>query len=135
MAEDGLNSAVCSSCGYIYPNPKLLGSQSSDERTPCPVCKSKAVTFQVQLADTVTLHDTLGLKFKQPGEKKPVVEIKTGDDLHRKSGRWMKLDRRIDRKGNRYTEKVVDPKTGEVTHHCDEPLTDHRGHGSAKPDP
>jgi hypothetical protein len=38
----------------------------------------------------------------------------------------------IDRRKNTYYERVVDPATGEVVHHCDEPLTSHQGHGDAK---
>jgi hypothetical protein len=60
------------------------------------------------------------------------VEAKIGDDLHRKSGRWMKLERRIDREENHYYEKITDPDTGKIIHLSDEPLSRHQGHGSAK---
>jgi hypothetical protein len=39
----------------------------------------------------------------------------------------------IDRRGNRYFEHITDNETGEIIRVVDEPLTDHRGHGSAKP--
>jgi hypothetical protein len=29
-------------------------------------------------------------------------------------------------------EHIVNPNTGEVIHHCEEPLSQHQGHGSAK---
>jgi hypothetical protein len=45
----------------------------------------------------------------------------------------MKLRRIIDRRNNRYQELVVDPQTGETVREVDEPLSEHRGHGSAKP--
>jgi hypothetical protein len=45
----------------------------------------------------------------------------------------MKFQRVIDRLANWYHERVTDPTTGAVVHECDEPLTQHRGHGSAKP--
>jgi len=38
----------------------------------------------------------------------------------------------VDREGNRYLEKVTDPETGEVVHSCEEPLSEHQGHGTAK---
>jgi len=69
---------------------------------------------------------------KTPGVNRPRIEFVEGDDLHRDFGRWMKLSRQIDRENDRYRETVVDPKTGRVVHECDEPLSEHRGHGSAK---
>jgi hypothetical protein len=44
----------------------------------------------------------------------------------------MKIQRVIDRAKNWYREIVQDPETGQVVHQSDEPLTEHRGHGSAK---
>ncbi len=38
----------------------------------------------------------------------------------------------IDRENNWYEEVVVDEETGEVVHENSEPLSDHKGHGSAK---
>jgi hypothetical protein len=35
---------------------------------------------------------------------------------------------------NRYSEHVEDAATGEVIHHIDEPLSEHRGHGGARQD-
>lgn len=35
--------------------------------------------------------------------------------------------------GDWYSEKIRDEETGEMLHHCDEPLSEHQGHGSARP--
>jgi hypothetical protein len=56
-----------------------------------------------------------------------------GDDLWRKMSRWMKLERLIDRRHNRYYEHIEDPSSGAVIRHVDEPLADHKQRGSAKP--
>jgi hypothetical protein len=40
--------------------------------------------------------------------------------------------KRADR-GDLYSEKITDAETGEVIHQCQEPLTAHQKHGSAKP--
>jgi len=131
-SKDTLSSAICSSCGYIYPNAKEIGTLLPEDRKPCPACGSTHIAFQINLNSQITIKSMLGLKSRRQGAKKPNAEIKTGDDLHWKSGRWMKLVRRIDRDNNRYTEKVIDLQTGKIIHETDEPLTDHRGHGSAK---
>lgn len=46
--------------------------------------------------------------------------------------KYVRKESLIDRDANRRYEKVIDPDTGEVIHHCDYPLTEHCGHGSAK---
>jgi hypothetical protein len=38
----------------------------------------------------------------------------------------------MDRDADRYIETVTMRETGEVVHHCDEPLSKHQGHGSAR---
>ena len=60
------------------------------------------------------------------------MEQRFGDSLHRNSGKWMKLRRVIDRDNDWYEETVINPETGNVIHDCNEPLSAHRGHGSAK---
>src|SRR6266478_9111244 len=80
----------------------------------------------------VGFHSKLIAKARHPGEKKPYVEQTVGDDLHRKSGRWMKLRRRIDRESKWYDERITDPVTGRVVRECSEPLTAHRDRGSAR---
>jgi len=72
------------------------------------------------------------MKARHQAQRKPFLESTFRADLHWKSGKWMKLERIIDRAKNWYKEVVTDPRTGEVVHRCEEPLSDHKGHGSAK---
>ena len=88
----------------------------------------------VTLGDTVKMHGSVRVKARTPGERRPFVEGKYGDDLHRASGTWSRLWRTIDRRRNRYQERIVDAD-GAVVRDVDEPLTDHRGRGSAKRKP
>ncbi len=78
------------------------------------------------------MHDQIKGKVKRKGVKKPVQEFKVGDNLHRKSGKWYHREMYIDRENNYYREIVKDKTTGEIIHKCEEPLSKHRGHGSAK---
>jgi hypothetical protein len=86
----------------------------------------------VTISDTITFHEKIGIKARAIEGGRPEYEAVEGDDLHRKSGIWMKLRRLIDRLNDCYLEIVVDPRTGETVHKTDEPLSEHRGHGSAK---
>ena len=101
-----------------------------EDREPCPACGSTNRAIKVHAVSTVKVHTSLRTKGRRQGEKRPFQEQVVGDDLHRKSGRWMKLHRIIDRENDRYRETVTDPETGEAVHECDEPLSDHKGHGS-----
>jgi hypothetical protein len=87
----------------------------------------------VSISERLVIHGKLGMKARHKNSKKPFVESVSGDDLHRKTGKWMKLSRLIDREHNLYREEVKDPSTGGVLHYCEEPLSEHKGHGSAKP--
>jgi hypothetical protein len=91
--------------------------------------------YDIHVEDTLEFHAILGYKAKSQSKGKPYIEGKGGDDLQRNTGRWMHLQRIIDRARNWYTEVVTDHETGEVVHRCEEPLSEHRGHGSAKHKP
>jgi hypothetical protein len=88
--------------------------------------------YDIRLEDTLEFHASLDYKVRSQGKRKPHLEGKTGDDLHRKTEKWMLLERVIDRAKNWYKELITDPETGRVVRQCEEPLTEHRGHGSAK---
>src|SRR5713226_937583 len=106
----------------------------AERRVPCPHCGSLLRRFDVNMSDTVMLKSKLTAKGRHPGEKRPFIDQTVGDDLHRKTGRWMRLHRIVDRLRDWYHERVTDPATGEVVHECEEPLSAHTSHGSAKPD-
>lgn len=99
--------------------------------TPCAACGSTKRLRKVALEASVTPRATLGYKARHPGMRKPFVEGITGASWSRKFGRWMQRLMHIDREANTYEEKVTDPATGEAIHHNAEPLSEHRGHGSA----
>ena len=129
MSEKVIPTVKCQDCGEVLNETPAT---QADERGPCPACGSKARHFEVVISETVEVHEKLGLKARHGKSGKPFLESVSGDDLHRKSGKWMSLERVIDRENDKYKEIVTDPKTGEIIHHCEEPLSQHQGHGSAK---
>jgi hypothetical protein len=54
------------------------------------------------------------------------------DSFYRKSGRWSTLVRTFDRIKDWYYEHIVDRENGDVLKHCEEKLSDHKNHGTAK---
>jgi predicted nucleic acid-binding Zn-ribbon protein len=126
MADQGVK---CGDCGAILADgPEQVGAS-------CPACGSSRRAYYVGVGETVEVHERLSAKAKDPGrtgKQKVRTESVSGDDLHRATGRWNKLDRSIDRENDRYRERIVDPQTGAVIRSVDEPLSKHQGHGSAK---
>jgi hypothetical protein len=119
----------CNTCGALLEE---LPGTPIEKRRPCSSCGALSRTFEVQIEETLTLHSKLGMKGRHGTTGKPFRETVTGDDLHRKTGKWMHLERNIDRDNNLYKEVIKDPRTGEVVHKYEEPLIKHQGHGSAK---
>ncbi len=126
MTESELD-CVCEECGEPAD-----ACATAPEEWRCPECGCHQRRFSLRVREYLFIRETTRGKVKTPGLKRRRIEFVEGDDLHRDSGRWMKLSRQIDRGNDRYRKKIVDPKTGLVVHECDEPLSKHRGHGSAK---
>jgi DNA-directed RNA polymerase subunit RPC12/RpoP len=118
---------TCQACGKELEEPPGL-----EERAPCPRCGSAARHVMIGVRDTITVHESVAVKARHGDRGRPFREIKQGDDLHRKTGRWTVLSRLIDREQDLYEERIVDGETGEVIRDVREPLSKHRGHGSAK---
>ena len=119
----------CGDCGLLLdedPGAPL------EARQPCPHCGSMTRAFQAQFNATAEVRSSMAAKGRHAGVKKPFTEQLTGADLHRGSGHWMNKSRVIDRDNDRYRELIVDPHTGLVVHECDEPLSEHQGHGDDK---
>jgi len=121
-------TVTCSECGSTIDEtldpPGAL--------CPCPVCGSSSRVFGRVASDSITFRDGAAFKQKRPGIKKPIAEGFVLPTVSKATGRAVEHSRRIDRGANRYTERVVEYDSGTVVHETDEPLTEHRGHGSAK---
>jgi hypothetical protein len=119
----------CGSCGGLLDED---ASTPIENRRSCPECGSKTRALSITVSGAITMHSKIGMKARHAKKGRPFLEQIVGDDLHHKTGRWMKLQRVIDRAKNWYCEIVQDLDTGEVFHQSEEPLTEHRGHGAAR---
>jgi hypothetical protein len=99
---------------------------------PCSVCGSTRRIHNISITETLVIRDEYRQKAKHPGQKKPYIEDISGSDYSRDRGKHVHLQRIIDRDNDYYFEKITDYETGEVIHHCEEPLSQHQGHGDAK---
>jgi predicted nucleic acid-binding Zn ribbon protein len=129
MSTDG-NSVKCSDCDYEFS----AAQQNEPERTPCPECGATSRTVAACVTEGVKIYDGLGYKIKDPSK---TGKAKTKVEGFRKYVRsqlapLVEHIREIDRVNDRYHETVRDAETGELIHSRTEPLSKHRGHGSAK---
>lgn len=86
-------------------------------------------------SDPVEVNERHRMKLKSSERTaygKPGRELTQGHNFHGKSGVWNYLYRLVDRMNNYYHEKITDPKTSKTIHERQEPLSNHKGHGSAK---
>ncbi len=116
----------CKKCNVYFDE-----LQNSAVSPSCPYCGALQ-DLSVQVAENVYIHEIVKKKDKLVGKRRAVSEQIAGDDFHRKTQKWTHKERIIDRRKNKYMEIVIDSETGEVIHHCEEPLDQHVGHGSAK---
>jgi hypothetical protein len=86
----------------------------------------------VNIVENLLAVDGYGAIGKRPGKKKPFVEEMSMPEYSYSKGKIVHKYRLIDRDNDKYAEKVSDYQSGEIIHQCEEPLTEHFGHRSAK---
>ena len=102
------------------------------DRVPCPKCGSTIRTHNEPVTEKLTAREGYGFKHKRPGFKKPLAEGFKGWQPRKSVGDLVYKEQRIDREKDHYRERV-ETERGELINESDEPLSEHRGHGSAKP--
>ncbi len=109
----------CSSCGMMM--------QSENEI--CPVCGSNGHLISTVILEPMEIRQSILMKLKNTtkhGKAKERRKIKIEEDKHG----YRYMDVNVDK--DSYFEEVRSKQSGEVIHYCFEPLSQHRGHGSAK---
>ncbi|MBN9547240.1 MAG: hypothetical protein J0I19_17375 [Alphaproteobacteria bacterium] len=105
VEDDRQDYVVCKGCGAKVPAISERGNVMSGSAWDPTKSKSKGLLFKQRLAFGVQ---------------------------HNRSRLPIRHERLIDKHNNRYVEKVTARNSGEIIHECDEPLSDHKGHGSDK---
>ena len=117
----------CRECG----NKKLLAIFIKSNY--CLYCLRRTSNeFRVQIVDTINVRDNIKIKKKANGFKKFASLVISGWFSSRSHEGGVEISRSMDKENDQYVEIVKDCKTGKVLHECQEKLSEHRGHGSAK---
>ena len=113
--EDGVTAAIdgieCSECCKALDESYRVPSNE-----PCPRCGSIRRTVYVStiVSTMPQMYDKAAWQSGDLRRGKPLRWGVTGDDLHRKSGRWSTLERIFDRIKDYYYEHIADKETGTV---------------------
>ncbi len=128
MMKTQTNSVECSDCGTFID----ISEDTADHRVPCEKCGGGKRTIHASIEEHAVARDGFEVKARRAGEKKPYIEDRGKPSYSRKLDKIVHHQRLIDRDNDIYRETVTDYESGEVIHNCEEPLTQHQGHGSAK---
>ena len=122
-------SVRCSDCGH-----ELEDVADRASALACPNCGGTRRTFDGSLGERADARDGLGYKLRRPGSsvRKSIILEGTRRFEPSQKARLVKVERHLDRLNNRYMERVIDVDSGAVLHECQEPLSAHVGHGSAR---
>ena len=96
---------------------------------------SEPQPLEVVAEDVVEAKILVTIQGRDPsrrGKDKVRGEQVVGDVYAHATKKWNRKERLIDRDKDWYSEKIIDSETGEILHFCEEPLSKHQGHGSAK---
>jgi hypothetical protein len=122
----------CGKCDA--PLPADAQGQGIENMAPCVGCGARAPVYKVMMSATLRLLGrTKAVAFSGKSKKKTwFIEHFQGFGRSVKTATgfaWK--ERRLDKREDTYHERVED-EDGNVIHACDEPLSEHRGHGSAR---
>jgi uncharacterized Zn finger protein (UPF0148 family) len=113
--------------------PKCL-KQYDDGIIICPYCGSENHFGEgsLKISSRVRMFGKLTSSKKVGKNKKPSLEIESGEQLQIKTNTYVTKSRTIDRENDIYKEKITDSETGEIICNVEEKLSSHTGHGTAK---
>lgn len=121
-------SVECGECGYVIDTTK----DEENKKYPCEKCGSTKRNYTAGLFEGLQVIDGYEIKGKRPGRKKPFIEEMSRPDYSHNREKLVHKERLIDRDNDKYFERVTDYQTKEVIRECEELLSDHFGHGTAK---
>ncbi len=125
VTNDDRTAWMCSHCGLPHDGGAGI---------PCPACGRVGRTANVNIVGEARVVVTLAGKVRDPtlnAKKNPRVKFELGQEINHKTGELVAKDRRVDRRLDRYWEKIRDAR-GRFVMWVDHKLSRHRGHGSAK---
>ncbi len=118
--------------GRCEPCNALVCGERTEGDPPVVICKGCGAELTPIMEPATILKG----KLRRPGMSKRkgrISEVRLAFQPQRnRDGILVRHERTTNYAGDWYSEKVTVCKSGEVIHQCEEPLSQHQGHGSAK---
>jgi hypothetical protein len=124
-----LDKVICGKCRIVLSEVYGL---AIEKRQACTSCGAQKRIYTKHLIARSILLAGVRLKAFENGLRKPFIKLIVTPSFSFKIQRWSYLYRLIDRRHDVYHELVTDPKSNSIIHECKEPLSAHKGHGSAR---
>jgi hypothetical protein len=124
---------ITEGCNHLFGD--YPAGMETEVRQPCAECGGLSRKVLKSFTANVTPQGSLEYGAFPPGPKSKNRRFAwgmTGWDFSHRLCKLVRKESHFDERGDRRYEHVEDPDTGEVLHHEDHPLSEHRGHGSAK---
>ena len=121
-----LQGFTCHGCGLS------LSEESEEPRRPCPECGSSVRVAAELVQDVMVAYEDWRIEGRHAGNSRWFFQERSESSYFHRDAEWHRLFRLIDRQNDRYAEVITRRTTGEILREVEEPLSSHRGHGSAK---
>ena len=121
-------TVVCTDCSTEIST----ANDTNSYRTPCNQCGGQKRTNQALLDCSQDVRAGLRLVGYVRSKTKWFLKLMSEPSFTRSLGQWSHRSKIENKRADEYVELVTNPETGEVLYECREPLSQHRGHGSAK---
>jgi len=111
---------------YFCQNCK---KELNEGQKPCPYCGSEKRDIKVEVREEIKIRESLRGRQKRKGFKKFMVEFLQGWFPSKNKKEFpdgVQKTRLIDKKNDKYQEKVIDEKTGKIVVNKDEKLSEHK---------
>lgn len=131
MATECSYAIRCFECGYLF-------GEDVASSVPCPECGAEKKNHEVIMMEGIQFHESWRTQRRdptRPSDKKLRQDDFQGSEWSHRLGKMVRKERGINKDTNTYYELVVDMESGDVLHYCEEPLSNHFGHGTAKKKP
>jgi predicted Zn-ribbon and HTH transcriptional regulator len=125
MLKPVSDNTKCADCGEKIFSPQVSSL--------CPSCGSNRRRLDIKInLKRMPIEVPVRVVTGDTTEKSSPQTIRYIRSLTRKTNRVASVIRFIDRINDRYDKMIIDEKAGEIIYECHEPLTQHRGRGSAR---
>jgi hypothetical protein len=127
----GMTAVQCSDCGYDFQD--FDAALFPTDPLPCPECGASERHAYLELLDFAAARESTRLVGRPSEGGKPFLQARHAKlSWFQESQRWHVVTRVINRLDDQYDEVITDAETGEIVREVHEPLSQHRGRGSAR---